>query len=584
MIATAAAIAGCASAPEQKCCKDACAKPAAAKCACEKCTCAAKAKPAYIVVEDTTGQREWKMPFQLGLAGYTMHKKGLDETLEIMRAVDLHYLCVKDFHLKYTASDAEIAAFKAKCAKYGVTPYGLGPLYTKTNEEVRKYFEFAKRFGAKMIVGVPYELAPGQKDKWNERIGSRKQLEYIDKLVKQYDIRYAIHNHGPQVGKMFPDVKCGYEMVKDLDKRIGFCMDVGWEFGCERDPAETIRTYGERIYDIHLKNFAVDIKGGRILSKEVPHSFTTVPMPRGKIDYGSVFKALAEVGYTGVCSFEYERDFENNLGGLAESVGYARGVCDTIRVKAKMAPVPAGANALTAAEKAEGWELLFDGKNLPKDKFVGCKGGCKSFPEKGWFVKDGCLTMRPVNGIADGKWFPLPPEDQKLGGGGDICTVRKYRDFAFKFDFRLTEAANSGVKYFYDEKLNKGTCEEYQVLDPAHPDSTKGKDGNRRVAALYDLMPANAEKYVKPLGQWNTGMVVSKGNKVEHWLNGVKVLEYVRGDAAFKAAVKASKYATWGVDADGKAQDWGELREGRLLLQDHSDSTVSFCNLKVREL
>ena len=558
--AMAAVVAGCAT--EGK--KD---------CACKDCTCA---KKPYIVVEDTTGQRVWKMPFRLGLAGYTMHKKSLDETLEIMRALDLHYLCVKDFHLKYTASDAEIAAFKEKCAKYGVTGYGLGPLYTKDNESVRKYFEFAKRFGAKVIVGVPYDPTD-EKDSWGKRRGSRKQLEYIDKLVKEFDIRYAIHNHGPNSPEMYPDVAYGWNLVKDLDKRIGFCMDVGWEFGCDRDPAETIRKYGDRIFDIHLKNFAIDLPGARKIGK---NSFTTVPMPRGKIDYGTVFTALAEAGYSGVCSFEYERDFDDNLGGLAESVGYARGVCDTIRVKAKMQPVPAGANTLTAKEKAEGYELLFDGKNLPADKWVGVKNGCTNFPVKGWFVKDGCLTMRPLNGIYDGKWFPLPPEDQKLGGGGDICTKKFYKDFCLKFDFRLTEAANSGVKYFFDETANKGTCEEYQVLDAAHPDSTKGRDGNRRVAALYDLIPANAERAVKPLGAWNSGMIVSKGRHVEHWLNGVKVLEYERGSAAFRAAVGRSKYATWGTDG----RRWGELEKGRILLQDHTDSTVSFCNLKVKEL
>ena len=573
-LAAAAALAGCASSPDACACKkaDAC-KPCCAKKAAEP------AAPQY-TVDKCSLTKKWKMPFELGVAGYTFKDKKPDEFLQIMRAADVHNLCVKDFHLKYDATDAEIAAFKAKCAEYGVKPYGLGPLYTDSNEKVRAYFEFAKRFGAKVVVGVPYELAPGQKDKWNERHASRKQLEYIDKLVKEFDIRYAIHNHGPQVAKMFPDVAFGYELVKDLDKRIGFCMDVGWEFGCGRNPADTIRKYGDRIYDIHLKNFAVDLPSGRILSKEVPHSFTTVPMPRGDVDYGEVFKALAEVGYTGVCSLEYEKDFKNNLGPICESIGYARGVCDTIRVAPKMMPVPAGANTLTAAEKAEGYELLFNGKDLPADKFVGVKEKCARFPQKGWFVKDGCLTMRPVNGIANGKWFPLPPEDQKLGGGGDICTVKKYRDFAFKFDFRLTEAANSGVKYFYDENLNKGTCEEYQVLDAAHPDSTKGKDGNRRVAALYDLIPANAEKYVKPLGQWNSGKIVSKGNKVEHWLNGVKVLSYERGSKAFRAAVAASKYATWGTDG----RKWGELEKGRLLLQDHSDSTVSFCNLKVREL
>ena len=278
-----------------------------------------------------------------------------------------------------------------------------------------------------------------------------------------------------------------------------------------------------------------------------------------------VFQAFADVGYTGVCSLEYEKDFDDNLLAVVECIGYERGVCDTIKVKAKMKPAPEGANTLTAAEKAEGWKLAWDGKTL--DGWLAVKSGCKAPPEKGWVIKDGTLTMRPVNGIApDGQWFPLPPEDQKLGGGGDIVTAKKYRDFAFKFDFRLTERANSGVKYFYDETLNKGTCEEYQVLEIGHPDSDKGKDGNRKSASLYDIIPANADSILKGPGEWNSGMIVAKGAHVEHWLNGVKVLEYDRGTPAFKAAVKASKYADWGIDAAGK------------------DSTVSFCNLKVKEL
>ena len=109
-------------------------------------------------------------------------------------------------------------------------------------------------------------------------------------------------------------------------------------------------------------------------------------------------------------------------------------------------------------------------------------------------------------------------------------------------------------------------------------------DGNRKAASLYDIYPARADAILRGAGQWNSGMVVAKGGKVEHWLNGVKVLEYMRGTPAFKAAVRASKYATWGKTTDGKPQDWGEIPEGRLLLQDHSDSTVSFCNLKVKEL
>ena len=268
---------------------------------------------------------------------------------------------------------------------------------------------------------------------------------------------------------------------------------------------------------------------------------------------------------------------------LAESFGYYRGVMDAIRVKPVMKPAPADANTLTDAERAEGWKLLWDGRTL--DGWLAVKDGCKAPPEKGWVIADRTLTMRPVNGITDdGQWFPLPPEDQKLGGGGDIVTAKKYRDFSLKFDFRMTRAANSGVKYFYDENLNKGTCEEYQILDDGHPDSDKGRDGNRKSASLYDVIPARADAILKGAGEWNSGMIVSKGAHVEHWLNGVKVLEYERGTPAFKAAVKASKYADWGIAADGSAQDWGEIPEGRILLQDHSDSTVSFCNLKIREL
>ena len=269
--------------------------------------------------------------------------------------------------------------------------------------------------------------------------------------------------------------------------------------------------------------------------------------------------------------------------GLAESMGYYRGVADSIKYKPVMKLPPAGANILTQAEKADGWKLLWDGKSL--NGWVGVKNGFKAPPSKGWVISNGTLTMLPMSGIdANVRWFSLPPEDRKLGGGGDIVTVKKYKDFAFKFDFRLTYAANSGVKYFYDETLNKASCEEYQILENSHPDSSKGKNGNRKAASLYDIFPSNADAILKGIGEWNSGMIISKGSKVEHYLNGVKVLEYDRQSEEFKKGVKESKYAQWGVDAKGNSQEWGMLPQGRILLQDHSDSTVSFCNLKIKEL
>ncbi|MGN0852738.1 MAG: DUF1080 domain-containing protein [Kiritimatiellia bacterium] len=240
--------------------------------------------------------------------------------------------------------------------------------------------------------------------------------------------------------------------------------------------------------------------------------------------------------------------------------------------------VCAAPNTLTAREKAEGWRLLWDGKTL--NGWVAEKGGCKAPPAKGWKIEDGVLTVLPNSRITEqGKWEKLPPE-KALGGGGDIVTEQVFKDFAFMCDFRLTKAANSGIKYFYDPARFKGTCEEYQILDAAHPDSTKGRDGMcRRVASLYDMIPAHAEKIVRPLGEWNTAMIVSKGNHVEHWLNGVKVLEYERGSKSFRDIVALSKYAK----EQKPGEHWGETPSGRIKLQDHNDSTVSFRNIKIRE-
>ena len=239
----------------------------------------------------------------------------------------------------------------------------------------------------------------------------------------------------------------------------------------------------------------------------------------------------------------------------------------------------AAPNTLTAAEKAEGWQLLWDGKTGAG--WVGESENFAAFPKKGWEMKDGVLTVLPRSRITpEGKWEKLPA-DQCRGGGGSIVTVKKFRDFIFKCDFKLTKAANSGIKYFYDETINGKTTLEYQILDGAHPDATKGIDGNRRVAALYDMLPSNADKYLKPLGEWNTAMIVSKGMHVEHWLNGVKVLEFERGGKAFMDAFAKSKYIAPKINQNGK---WGLTREGRIHIQDHGDSTVSYRNIKIKEL
>ena len=520
-----------------------------------------------------------KLPYKLGVARYTLHKQTFDRALEMLQDMDVHYMGLMEGSIKYDATDDEIAAYKAKTAKFGVEVVSAGPLYYDTKEKLVACCEFAKRYGMKYISVVPYKENPNWKEGMpgrERRLESDEMMDALDECVKKYDLRAAVHNHGPDNAYLYPTAESALKRIGNRDKRIGVCLDVGHERRAGLDPVEFIRKNGDRVVEVHLKNIKID-----------PVKNYAKEGPRGELDIPGILKALAEVGFDGYCLVEYEKDFSQLEIPLAESIGYYRGVMDAIKVAPKMAPVPAGANTLTAHEKADGWELLFDGKNLPTDKWVGAKDewGCKVFPARGWYVRDGALAMRPRSMIANGKWVPLPDEDQKMAGGGDIVTKKKYSDFVFKFDFRLTEAANSGVKYFYNEGMHQNSCMEYQVLDPQHPDYDKpnpsGVPHVHRIAALYDLIATpKADALIKPLGQWNSGMIVSKGNTVEHWLNGVKVLTYERGTKAFRDAVAKSKYLAW----QDKGAFWGEAKEGRILLQDHGDSTVYFCNLKVKAL
>ncbi|SEC02635.1 protein of unknown function [Maribacter dokdonensis] len=221
-------------------------------------------------------------------------------------------------------------------------------------------------------------------------------------------------------------------------------------------------------------------------------------------------------------------------------------------------------NQLTIDEKKDGWKLLWDGKTT--DGWRGAK--LEEFPEKGWKIEDGVLSVLSSGG-------------EESAAGGDIVTKELYGDFELKVDFKLTPGANSGIKYYVDTEINKGEGSsiglEYQILDDnLHPDAKKGNhEGSRTVSSLYDLIQANVNKPIKPIGEWNTAYIISKDNHVEHWLNGTKVLEYERKSDAYRTLVSESKYAKW--------PNFGELDKGQILLQDHGD-LVSFKNVKIRAI
>jgi len=241
--------------------------------------------------------------FKVGMAGYTFVKFDLDKTLETLKKADVHYLCIKDFHLPLKSTDEEIAAFHAKLKASDVTGYAVGPIYMKTTEDIDRAFDYAKRVGVKLIVGVPnYELLP-----------------YVDKKVKEYDFKYAIHLHGPDM-PLYPDAEDVWNNVKNLDPRIGMCLDIGHDTRNGKDPVADLKKYHTRVFDIHIKDVTGPTKLGYSLE-----------IGRGVIDFPAFVKMLRKVGYTGVCSLEHEKDMTDPFMGIAESIGYFRGVIESTK-------------------------------------------------------------------------------------------------------------------------------------------------------------------------------------------------------------------------------------------------------------
>ncbi|MDR0538166.1 MAG: sugar phosphate isomerase/epimerase [Tannerellaceae bacterium] len=241
-------------------------------------------------------------PFFIGMAGYTFVNFDLETTLRTMQRLDVRFLCIKDFHLPFDSTVEQIQAFHEKCAEFNVKGYAVGPIYMKSEAEVDRAFAYAKRVGVTMIVGVPnYDLLP-----------------YVDKKVKEYDFRLAIHLHGPDIAT-YPDAKDVWEHTKGLDRRLGMCLDIGHDLRNGCDPVEDLKKYHSRVFDIHIKDVTDSSKAGR-----------AIEFGRGKIDFPAFVKALRAVKYSGSCSLEYEKDMKDPFIGIAEAIGYFRAVCNYV--------------------------------------------------------------------------------------------------------------------------------------------------------------------------------------------------------------------------------------------------------------
>ena len=240
--------------------------------------------------------------FRVGIAGYSLRDFSIEETLYWLQRWDLRAWAVKDVHLPLDSDAARILAFRKTCEAANVEPYAAGVIYMKTAAEVTRAFSYAERLGTRLIIGVP-EL---------------RLLGEVEKAVKATGIRLAIHNHGPDLD-IFATPQSVFERIKEMDTRIGLCVDIGHTQRCGIDPSDALLTCGDRVFDVHIKDVDKASKEGK-----------TVALGHGIIDIHRLMRTLRKQGFTGVCGLEFESGKAETLPGLSETLGYLRGVLDSL--------------------------------------------------------------------------------------------------------------------------------------------------------------------------------------------------------------------------------------------------------------
>ena len=243
-----------------------------------------------------------RIKFTLGMASYTFRHFNLDDTIAMTQRLGLKTIAFKDFHLPLNSTVDQIKAVVAKVKKAGLDLYGCGVVYMRNEDEVNRAFNYARTAGMRTIIGVP----------------EHDLLELVNQKVQEYDIKVAIHNHGPG-DERYPGPESAYERIKKLDKRIGLCIDIGHTKRLGLNPSESAEKFADRLLDVHIKDVSAAAKEGN-----------TIEIGRGVIDIPLFLRTLIKINYSGMTSFEFEKDKEDPLPGVAESVGYVRGVLAVI--------------------------------------------------------------------------------------------------------------------------------------------------------------------------------------------------------------------------------------------------------------
>ena len=245
-------------------------------------------------------EKKTKMP--IGIAGYTFVKVEMDSAIAMMKRLDVSNLSLKDVYLPLSSSDENIHSVVGKFQQNGINIYTVGVIYMKSNEAVDQAFDYAKKVGVNMIVGVPtYDL-----------------LDYAESKVKSTNIRLAIHNHGPE-DALYPGPEQVYSRIKDRDPRMGLCLDIGHALRAGVEPARAVKAYKDRLFDLHIKDVNANAKDAK-----------AIEIGRGVIDFEALIKALRETNYKGMCSIEFEKDMQDPLPGIAESLGFFKGTMGVV--------------------------------------------------------------------------------------------------------------------------------------------------------------------------------------------------------------------------------------------------------------